>query len=144
MFDLSVISGIVLILGILFLAKLSFNYRQRWITVLSQKKSSEVRLGQITEHLVPFLRQFNYDPKRSHFLGMPVDYIIFEDDKIVFLEVKTGNARLNSNQQQIKKLVTEGKVVWEEMRIDTSKAVDYTDKTLALVALTKAGIEVKI
>jgi predicted Holliday junction resolvase-like endonuclease len=144
MFDLSLMSSIILVLGILFMTAVSFNYRRKWIAILSQKKSSEVRLGQTAEHLVPFLRQFKYDPKRAHFLGMPVDYIIFEEDKIIFLEIKTGAARLNNSQQQIKKLVADGKVVWEEMRIDSSKPVDSIDRTETLNALTKAGIEVKL
>ena len=44
--------------------------------LLSQKKSSEVRLGQISEQPVPFLKCFKYDPKNAHFIGMFVmDYI---------------------------------------------------------------------
>ena len=40
-------------------AKLKYN------KLLSQKKKSEVRLGQIAEHLVPLLDPFPYDPKKS-------------------------------------------------------------------------------
>ena len=51
--------------------------------LLGQKKSSEVRLGQISENLAPFLDDFKYNPKRAHFLGQPIDYIIFEDDEVI-------------------------------------------------------------
>jgi predicted Holliday junction resolvase-like endonuclease len=110
--------------------------------LLSQKKSSEVRLGQISEQLAPFLQEFKYDPKQSHFLGQPVDYIVFQPDKIVFLEVKSGKAQLNSRQQEIKKLVQAGKIEWDEMRIDgtmpppitppssTGEVTVYTDPTI--------------
>lgn len=85
---------------------------------LSQKKSSEVRLGQISEQLAPFLTDFKYNPKKAHFLGMPIDYIIFEEDKIVFLEVKSGQAKLSTTQRAIKRLVENNKVVWEVMQIN--------------------------
>ena len=86
--------------------------------LLGQKKSSEVRLGQISENLAPFLKNFKYDPKRAHFLGMPIDYIVFEEDRVVFLEVKSGEAQLSSVQKNIKQLIKDKKVEWDEMRIN--------------------------
>jgi len=92
-------------------------YRNKYIRILSQKKSSEVRIGQIAEHFTPFLSQFNHDPKQARFIGMPVDFIVFEDDGIFIVEVKTGKARLSTSQNKYKKLVEEGKVYWEEIKI---------------------------
>lgn len=89
----------------------------RYTTILSQKKSTETRTGQIVEQMAPFLSEFPYNPKQAHFLGMPIDYIIFADDKVVFLEVKSGNAQLSQRQRAIKSLVEAGKVVWEELRV---------------------------
>lgn len=94
--------------------KVEEDYRK----LLSQKKSSEVRLGQISENLAPFLKDFKYNPKEAHFIGMPIDYIIFEEDKIVFLEVKSGESRLSQKQTNIKRLIKEGKIEWDEMRIN--------------------------
>lgn len=91
--------------------------------LFNQKKSSEVRLGQISESLAPFLANFKYDPKRAHFLGMPIDYIIFEDDRVVFLEVKSGQAQLNPTQKSIKTLIENKKVTWDEMRIDGKEQI---------------------
>jgi predicted Holliday junction resolvase-like endonuclease len=48
---------------------------------------------------------------------MSIDYIIFEEDKIIFLEIKSGNSQLSFKQRNIKKLIKEGKVEWDEMRI---------------------------
>jgi len=86
--------------------------------LLSQKKSSEVRLGQISENLAPFLKDFKYNPKKAHFLGNPIDYIIFEEDKIVLLEIKSGESKLSDGQKNIKRLIQEGKVEFDQMRIN--------------------------
>lgn len=99
--------------------------------LLSQKKSSEVRLGQISENLAPFLTAFKYDPKKAHFMGMPVDYVIFDDDEVVFLEIKSGKAQLSPTQRKIKALIQAGKVRWDEMRINdgvTSLAVPVVEE----------------
>lgn len=89
--------------------------------LLSQKKSSEVRLGQISEQLAPFIKGFGYDPKKAHFLGNPIDYVIFDDNKVVFMEIKSGKARLTKGQKDIKDMIDAGKVVFETMRIDGSE-----------------------
>ena len=89
--------------------------------LLSQKKSSEVRLGQISEQLAPFIKGFPYDPKKAHFLGNPIDYVIFDDNKVVFMEIKSGKARLTKGQKDIKDMIDAGKVVFETMRIDGSE-----------------------
>jgi len=85
--------------------------------VLSQKKSSEVVTGQIAEKLVPFLKNFNHNPRDATFCGSPIDYVIFGPDQITILEIKTGNSRLTKKQRHIKSLVQNGDVVWEEIRI---------------------------
>jgi len=88
--------------------------------ILSQKKSSETRLGQISENIVPFLEEFPYDPKNAHFMGQPIDFLIFDydDGKIVFLEVKTGNAKESYRQKLIKNIIKSGRVFYERIRIN--------------------------
>ena len=85
--------------------------------LLSQKKSSEVLTGHITEKFVPFLKAFKHDPQQSNFLGQPIDYLVFGDSVITFVEVKSGNSRLSAKQKRIKKLVQEKQVEWEEIRV---------------------------
>jgi len=85
--------------------------------LLNQKKSSEIKLGQISEQIAPFLQNFPYDPKNVKFLGQPIDLISFEDDKVVFIEIKTGNSQLSEKQRQIKQLINNKKIFWEEFRI---------------------------
>ena len=85
--------------------------------LLSQKKSSEVRLGQISEQLAPMLEGFKYDPRKAHFIGNPIDYIIFEEDEIVILEVKSGESRMTKKQRDIRDMINNGKVRFETMQI---------------------------
>ena len=85
--------------------------------VFSQKKSSEVRLGSIAETLAPFLDQFEFDPENCTFIGKPIDYISFGDDEITFIEVKSGQSKLNSKQRHIRDQVKAKLVGWKEIRI---------------------------
>ena len=84
---------------------------------LSQKKSSEVRLGHIAETLAPFLDQFDFDPENCVFLGKPIDYISFDDDAVTLIEVKSGKSQLSSKQRHIRDLVKSNQVNWKEIRI---------------------------
>lgn len=84
---------------------------------LSFRKSSEVRLGFIGENLAPFTKCWPWDPSGFRFLGNPVDGIQFNNKEIIFVEIKTGNARLSKNQKQFKKLVQEGKVSFVTFKI---------------------------
>jgi predicted Holliday junction resolvase-like endonuclease len=85
--------------------------------IVSQKKSSEVRLGGIAETLAPFLDQFEFDPENCTFLGKPIDYISFGKDAITLIEVKSGNSQLNKKQRQIRDQVKDNLVEWKEIRI---------------------------
>ena len=82
-----------------------------------EKKKSEIITGQVAEKMAPFLKGFNHNPQDAQFLGHPIDFIVFEDDKISIIEVKSGNAKLTSKQRQIRDLIKDGKVEWEVYRI---------------------------
>lgn len=94
--------------------------REKNRTLLSQKKSSETRLGQISEHLVPFLENCRHDPKNMHFMGNPIDYVVFDFDQgaITFLEVKSGNSKPTKRQKVVKNIIKTGRVFYEEIRIN--------------------------
>jgi len=117
---LSIALSIFLLLSIFTI----FNFRNKLNIVnlkikkdLSLRKSREVVFGQSAEKLAPFLDSFGFDPQRSQFLGQPIDYIVFEEEEIAFIEVKTGKARLTKKQRDIKKLVEDKKITWKEVRI---------------------------
>ena len=86
-------------------------------TLLSQKKSSEIRLGHIAETLAPFLDQFDFNPEECVFIGKPIDYISFGEDEITVIEVKSGKSQLNSNQRRIRDQIKSNSIVWKEVRI---------------------------
>lgn len=85
------------------------------------QRSQAVTTGKIVEHLVPYLPNFNYNPKDARFIGSPVDFIVFdglsaEDDQlsVVFVEIKTGTATLTRRERLIRDAVKAGRVKWVE------------------------------
>lgn len=80
------------------------------------KKSGEVLHGKSWENFAPFMEHYPYDPERFRFIGSPIDGISFEEDRIVFIEFKTGQSKLSSKQQAIRNQITAGRVEWREIR----------------------------
>lgn len=91
---------------------------QNLIDVQKSKKSSEVRLGKMAEHMAPFINGWPYDANNFRFLGSPVDGIQFTDNQIIFVEIKTGRSRLSKRQALFKKLVGEKKVTFQTFRVN--------------------------
>jgi len=87
------------------------------------ERSKSVIMGKVTEHLVPYMPDFKYNPKDVRFIGSPIDLIIFDglDEgnirKIVFAEIKTGKASLSEREKKVKKAVESKMVSWELIRI---------------------------
>jgi predicted Holliday junction resolvase-like endonuclease len=84
------------------------------------KKSEAVTRGKITEHLIPYFPDFEYNPKDARFLGTPVDFIVFdglsegEMNKVVFVEVKTGKTgTLSPREKLVRDCIGRGKVSYE-------------------------------
>jgi predicted Holliday junction resolvase-like endonuclease len=84
---------------------------------LHHRKSSEVRLGKIGENLAPFTEGWPWDANNFRFLGNPVDGVQFNDDEIIFVEIKTGKARLSRSQKDFRDLVKKGKVSFVTFKI---------------------------
>ena len=91
------------------------NAMRKLSLVKFQKHSLSTKYGKITEQFLPFLDAFPYDPSGFRFIGSPIDGIQFEEDKIIFYEFKSGSSRLTSKQNNIKKLITDRKVFFEEI-----------------------------
>src|SRR3990167_5074789 len=93
-------------------------------------KSRAVLGGHFTENLAPYLPNFPYLPTECRFVGKPVDFIVFKgmDDKkideVVFVEVKSGNAKLSPQEKNLKETIEKKKVKFEEYRIPK----ELTDK----------------
>ena len=116
----------------------------------SVETSRNVIKGQIAEQFAPLLSGFPYIPSDSHFLGSPIDYVIFngytnyKDGKalndsleIVLVDIKYNTASLRMRQKQIAKAVEAGRVRFETIRIlpngkvNVERWKDATKKTVA-------------
>lgn len=97
----------------------------------SVNTSRAVLKGKMAEQLAPLLPEFQYLPSDAKFLGDPVDYIVFdgysdfrdgdglaEDIDVIFIDIKSGGARLTKGQQAIAQAIAEGRVRFETIRID--------------------------
>ena len=103
---------------------------------LAIMRSRAVLGGHFTENLAPYLPNFPYLPNECTFVGKPIDFIVFKgsDEKdineVVFVEVKSGKAKLSKHEQNLKETIQKGKVRWEEYRIpeELTKKGDIEDK----------------
>ena len=92
------------------------NFKERETTIRddSTKKQRASLRGQSVEQLAPLLPGFPYDPTEAHFLGDPVDFVIFGGrspgvcDQVLFPEVKTGTSSLTSIQRRVRDAIAEG------------------------------------
>lgn len=98
-------------------SKIIKQLKEKCAKTLHHRKSSEVRLGHIGENLAPFLTGWPHNSNDFRFLGNPIDGVQFNDNEIVFIEIKTGNARLSKVQKNLKRIVKEGNVYFESFRI---------------------------
>ena len=118
-----------LALGVLAGAILSWVYFQVWrsrylrkIRQDSVKQSQAVVSGKVYEQLVPFLPEFPFSPRDVRFLGSPVDLLVFDGmdrgelKRVVFVEVKTGQAQLTPRERQLREVLKAGRVEWLEIR----------------------------
>ncbi|MEM4625624.1 MAG: Holliday junction resolvase-like protein [Candidatus Pacearchaeota archaeon] len=87
------------------------------------EKSRSVLTGQFSEQLAPYFPNFPYSPTECKFIGKPIDFIIFKgsDEKnieeVIFLEIKSKNSKLSSQERNLKKTIENRRVRWEEYRI---------------------------
>ena len=86
-------------------------------------KSRAVLGGQFSEQLAPYLPNFIYSPTECRFIGKPIDFIVFKgaDEKniseVIFVKVKSGKAKLNSHEKNLKETIDKKKVKWVEYRV---------------------------
>lgn len=96
-----------------------------------KRKSADVARtvmrGQLLQQFVPFTTT-GYNPFDFRFMGDFCDYIIVDGytdakdnnsnkiNKLVFVEVKTGDASLSKHQRAVRSAIQEGRVEWLEVR----------------------------
>lgn len=86
-------------------------------------RSRAVLSGNFSEQLAPYLPGFNYNPSDCKFIGKPVDFVVFkglnekEIKEVVFLEVKSGDSKLSPTQKNLRDVIENGNIKWDEYRI---------------------------
>ena len=61
----------------------------------------------------------------NHIIGAPIDFLVFKGmdaqhiEEVIFVEVKTGEARLNHNEHSLKDAIINKRVRWHEYHIPT-------------------------
>ena len=82
----------------------------------SEKKAIEVGIGKIIEKILPTCKDFDMTLSDCRPLFEPIDMVVFNGatnnhvNSITFLEIKTGNARLNEHQRTIRDSIADKKV----------------------------------
>lgn len=97
----------------------------------SVNTSRAVLKGKMAEQFAPLFPEFEYMPSDAKFLGDPIDYVVFsgysdyreglcdaEDIEVVFIDIKSGQARLTKGQQAIAQAIKQGRVRFETIRIE--------------------------
>jgi predicted Holliday junction resolvase-like endonuclease len=105
---------ILMVLSLIFFM-LWRNATKKLREVRYQKRSLSSKYGKITEQFLPFLDCYPYEPGNFRFIGTPIDGIQFEEDKIIFLEFKSGDSRLSKKQSNIRELIHDHQISFEEI-----------------------------
>lgn len=102
---------------------LHFHLQIQKIRKKSVCQSRSTILGEVSEKVMPLLPEFPYHTKDLVFLGKGVDYVVFDGlsrgalKEIIFLEIKSGNAQLNRNENMIRDYLSTQPVRYEIMRV---------------------------
>jgi len=98
--------------------------REREIRRRAIDQSRAVLRGQLSEQVAPLLDGFGFEAADARFLGHPIDYVVFdglsadaETLELVFVEVKTGEARLTAREAAVRDAVRDGRVRFEVVRL---------------------------
>jgi predicted Holliday junction resolvase-like endonuclease len=87
-------------------------------------KSQSVTMGKMTEHIVPYLPGFEFNPSDARFIGSPIDLIVFDGldedclKKIVFVEIKTGNSALSPRERWVRDAILAKNIEWRQVRVN--------------------------
>jgi predicted Holliday junction resolvase-like endonuclease len=87
------------------------------------QRSQAVTAGKVHEQLIPYLPAFPYNPKDVRFLGSPIDLVVFDGlaegqvRRVVFVEVKTGDAGLTGRERRVRDVIEARRVEWAELRV---------------------------
>ena len=87
------------------------------------RRSRSVLGGMFAEQLAPYLPNFPFSPTEAKFIGAPIDFLVFKGmdaqyfEEVIFVEVKSGSARLNQNERSLKDAIINKRVRWHEYHV---------------------------
>ncbi len=87
------------------------------------QRSRSVLSGMFAEQLAPYLPDFPFSPTEAKFIGAPIDFLIFRGmdaqhiEEVIFIEGKSGSARLNHNECSLREAIENKRVRWHEYRV---------------------------
>ena len=87
------------------------------------QRSRSVLSGMFAEQLAPYLPNFPFSPTEAKFIGAPIDFLVFKGmdaqsiEEVIFVEVKSGSARLNHNEHSLKDAIINTRVRWHEYHV---------------------------
>jgi len=90
---------------------------QMLTTERAETTTTSVNIGKIVEKIAPTFRSFEFSPADCRALFEPIDYMVFPGlaargaaEEILFIDVKSGRARLNQAQRSIRDVVDNGQI----------------------------------
>ena len=87
----------------------------------AEKKAIEVGFGKTMEKIIHLHKDFNIPIDDCRFLAEPLDVIVFNGSSknsvnhITFMEIKTGDAKLNKHQRMIRDAIQDHNVLVEKL-----------------------------
>ena len=96
--------------------------RKKLASEKAEITAKAVNIGKKIEVIFPTLKDFNWTLPDCRYLGDPIDMVIFNGasvDKISsisFVEIKSGNARLNKHQKAVKEAIEDNKVDFKVLK----------------------------
>jgi len=94
--------------------------RKENITKRSEIGAKAVNIGFIIERIATSIEGFPHYCNDCRSLFKPIDYVVFEGladngvvNKMFWVDIKTGNNKLNDNERQAKLLVESKKLEWD-------------------------------
>jgi predicted Holliday junction resolvase-like endonuclease len=116
-FLIGIIGGLILGIALVYRAAISPLHKK--IEKNSGEQPSATSYDKTIEQFEPtMLYNYPFAYENFRFIGNPIDGIQFEDDRIIFVEFKTDQPKLDPIKNKIKELVKNGKIEWFEFKVE--------------------------
>jgi hypothetical protein len=92
---------------------------------------------QFAEQLAPYLPDYPFSPTEAKFIGAPINFLVFKGmdaqyfEEVIFVEMKSGSARLNKNEHSLKDAIINKRVRRHEYHVPTPISELHDSTTVA-------------